>query len=51
MKCPFCHEEIKPVETKSENRVESHCPQCGSLVAAYLEDMHETLKNLFSKRS
>jgi len=51
MECPFCHEEIEPVETSSENRAECHCPRCNSLVAAYLKDRHETLKNLFVKRS
>lgn len=48
MKCPFCGQEIEPVETISENRVEYHCPQCRSLVAAYLKGMEPTLKNLVS---
>jgi len=48
MTCPFCGQEIEPVETTSENRVECHCPQCQSLVAAYLKGMEQTLKNLVS---
>ncbi len=49
MKCPFCDKEIEPAETTSENRVELHCPECGSIVAAYLKDMAPTLKNLVSR--
>ena len=48
MKCPFCQEEIEPVEITSENRIEYHCPQCQSIVAAYLKGMEQTLKNLIS---
>ena len=48
MKCPFCQEEIKPVETASGNRVEYHCPRCQSIVAAYQKGMEGTLKNLVS---
>ena len=48
MKCPFCQEEIEPVETTTENRVECHCPQCQSIVAAYQKGMEGILKNLVS---
>ncbi len=48
MKCPFCGKEGEPVETTSGNRVECHCPHCNSLVAAYLKDMEQILKNLIS---
>ena len=48
MKCPFCQEEIEPVEATSENRVEYHCPRCQSIIAAYLKGMEQTLKNLVS---
>jgi len=48
MTCPFCGQQIEPVETTSENRVEYYCPQCQSLVAAYLKGMEPTLKNLVS---
>jgi len=48
MKCHFCNKEIEPVRSISENRVEYRCPQCQSLVAAYLKDMEQTLKNLVS---
>lgn len=48
MKCPFCQEEIEPVETASENRVEYHCPRCQSIIAAYLKGMEQILKNLVS---
>lgn len=48
MKCPFCHEEVELVETTFENRVEHHCPQCGSLVAAYQKGMEQILQNLVS---
>ena len=48
MKCPFCQEEVEPVETTAENRVEYHCPQCQSIVAAYLKGMEEILQNLVS---
>ena len=48
MKCPFCGKEGEPIETTSGNRVECHCPHCNSLVAAYLEDMKQILKNLIS---
>jgi hypothetical protein len=51
MKCPFCNEDIEPVETTVDNRVEARCPKCNSLVAAYLKDMYQTLKNLFPERS
>ena len=48
MKCPFCDKEGKPIKTTSGNRIECHCPHCNSLVAAYLEDMEQVLKNLIS---
>ena len=48
MKCPFCQEEIEPVETTSGNRVEYHCPRCQSIVAAYQKGMEGILKNLVS---
>ncbi len=48
MRCPFCGEEIKPVEALSGNRVEYHCPHCQSLLAAYLKGMEERLKDLIS---
>jgi Zn finger protein HypA/HybF involved in hydrogenase expression len=48
MKCPFCHDEIEPVEITSENRVEYHCPRCQSIVAAYQKGMEPVLKNLVS---
>jgi len=48
VKCPFCQEEIEPVETTSENRVENHCPRCQSIVAAYQKGMEGILKNLVS---
>ena len=48
MKCPFCHEEIELVETPYENRVEYHCPQCQSIVAAYQKGMEQILQNLVS---
>ena len=48
MTCPFCGQEVEPVETASENRTEYHCPQCQSLVAAYLKGMEQTLKDLIS---
>jgi len=48
MECPFCGQEIEPVETTPENRVEYHCPQCQSIVAAYLKGMEHTLDNLVS---
>ena len=48
VKCPFCGEEIEPVEAASGNRVECRCPNCQSLVAAYLKGMEPILKNLIS---
>jgi Zn finger protein HypA/HybF involved in hydrogenase expression len=48
MKCPFCQQEIEPVESTGENRVEYHCPQCQSIVAAYQKGMEQILKNLVS---
>jgi len=48
MKCPFCQEEIEPVETTRENRVEYHCPRCRSIVAAYQKGMEQILQNLVS---
>ena len=48
MKCPFCHEEIEPVETTDENRVEYHCPRCSSITAAYQKGMEPVLQNLVS---
>lgn len=48
MKCPFCHEEIEPVEAITENGVEYHCPRCQSIVAAYQKGMEQILKNLVS---
>ena len=48
MKCPFCHEEIETVETTDENRVEYHCPQCHSMIAAYQKGMEQVLQNLVS---
>ena len=48
MKCPFCHEEIEPVETNYENRIEYHCPRCQSIVAAYQKGMEQILQNLVS---
>ena len=48
MECPFCHEEMEPIETTSGNRVECHCPHCQSIVAAYLKGMEQKLKNLIS---
>ena len=48
MKCPFCHQEIEPVETTSEERAEYHCPRCQNIVAAYQKGMGQILKNLVS---
>lgn len=48
MKCPFCHEEIEPVEVSRENRIEHHCPRCRSIVAAHQQGMEQILKNLVS---
>ena len=48
MKCPFCQQEIKPVETAIENRIEYHCPKCHSILAAYQKGMEHILKNLVS---
>ena len=48
MICPFCQQEMEPVEATSANRVEYHCPQCQSIVAAYLKGMEQILKNLVS---
>jgi len=48
MKCPFCQEEIDPVETTDENRIEYHCPRCQSIVAAYQKGMEQILQNLVS---
>ena len=48
MKCPFCGEEIKPVEAASASRVECRCPNCQSLVAAYRKGMEQRLNNLVS---
>ena len=48
MICPFCGQEAEPTETNSGNITECHCPQCHSVVAAYLKGMEETLKGLVS---
>ena len=48
MKCPFCQEEVEAAETTSENVVESHCPNCNSVVAAYQKGMENILKDLIS---
>lgn len=48
MPCPFCGQEIEPAETTSGNRTEYHCPQCHSIIAAYLKGMEQTLKDLVS---
>ena len=48
MKCPFCGEEIKPVEAASASRVECRCPNCQSLVATYRKGMERRLNNLVS---
>ena len=48
MICPFCSQEIDPTETTSGNKTEGHCPQCHSIIAAYLKGMEQTLKNLVS---
>jgi len=48
VKCPFCQEEIEPVETTPGNRAEYHCPQCQSIVAAYQKGMEGILRNLVS---
>ncbi|MFC1964869.1 hypothetical protein ACFLWG_02550 [Chloroflexota bacterium] len=48
MKCPFCGEEIEPVEAASARRVERRCPNCQSLVAAYRKGMEQRLNNLVS---
>ncbi len=48
MKCPFCHEEIEPIETPCENKIEYHCPRCRSIVAAYQKGMEQILQNLVS---
>ena len=48
MKCPVCDKEMEPVESISENRVERRCPNCQSLVAAYLKGMEQILENLVS---
>ena len=48
MECPFCHEQMEPVEATSGNRVECHCPHCRGIVAAYLKGMEQKLKNLIS---
>ena len=48
MNCPVCDKEMEPVESISENRVERRCPNCQSLVAAYLKGMEQILENLVS---
>ena len=49
MKCPFCHKEYNPVQDEKDKITLYYCSQCGALVAAYLSEMHDELKSLFSK--
>jgi Zn finger protein HypA/HybF involved in hydrogenase expression len=48
MKCPFCQQEIEPTESSNKSRIEYHCPQCQSIVAAYQKGMEQILQNLVS---
>ena len=48
MKCPFCNEEMEPVEKVSGSRADIHCAKCRCIVASYQKSMEEILKNLVS---
>ena len=47
--CPFCNRSIEEVKREEGNIIIYECPECGNLLAAYLKEYHDLLRNFFKR--